>query len=86
MEVKKEYIPMMKDVFRALPQTLFIKDTEGKYAFTTKVCDLVNAEIRKVSIRVRHVIRRVAEMRMQFEVVDGKPSILQHTFDAEQQL
>lgn len=43
MEVKKEYIPFMKDVFRALPQTLFIKDAEGKYAFTTKVCDLVNA-------------------------------------------
>lgn len=29
MEIKKEYIPVMKDVFRALPQTLFIKDTEG---------------------------------------------------------
>lgn len=43
MEVKKEYISVMKDVFRALPQTLFIKDTEGKYALTTKVCDLVNA-------------------------------------------
>lgn len=43
MEVKKEYIPFMKDIFRALPQTLFLKDTEGRYAFTTKVCDLVNA-------------------------------------------
>ena len=43
MEVKKEYIPFMKDVFRSLPQTLFLKDTEGRYAFTTKVCDLVNA-------------------------------------------
>lgn len=43
MEVKKEYIPFMKDVFRSLPQTLFLKDTEGRYAFTTKACDLVNA-------------------------------------------
>lgn len=43
MEIKKEYAPLMADIFRALPQTLFIKDTEGRYAFTTKVCDLVNA-------------------------------------------
>lgn len=43
MEVKSEYIPFMKNVFRALPQTVFIKDTEGKYVFTTKVCDLINA-------------------------------------------
>ena len=43
MEIKKEYIPYMQDVFRALPQTLFIKDTEGRYVFTTKVCDLVNS-------------------------------------------
>lgn len=43
MEIKEEYIPFMKDIFRALPETLFIKDTEGKYVFTTKVCDLVNA-------------------------------------------
>lgn len=43
MEIKKEYEPFMKDIFRALPATLFIKDREGKYAFTTKVCDLVNA-------------------------------------------
>ncbi len=42
MEVKKEYAPFMTDVFRCLPQTVFIKDIEGKYAFTTKVCDLVN--------------------------------------------
>ena len=42
MEIKKEYAPFMKDIFRALPQTVFIKDTEGKYVFTTKVCDLVN--------------------------------------------
>ena len=43
MEVKKEYIPFMQEIFRALPQTVFIKDTEGRYVFTTKVCDLVNA-------------------------------------------
>lgn len=42
MEVKKEYVPYMKNIFRALPQTLFIKDTEGRYVFTTKVCDMVN--------------------------------------------
>ena len=42
MEVKKEYVPYMTDIFRALPQTVFIKDTEGRYAFTTKICDLVN--------------------------------------------
>lgn len=42
MEVKKEYMPYMKDIFRSLPQTLFIKDTEGRYTLTTKVCDLVN--------------------------------------------
>ena len=43
MEIKKEYEPFMKEVFMNLPATLFIKDKEGKYAFTTKVCDLVNA-------------------------------------------
>lgn len=42
MEVKKEYIPFMQDIFRSLPQTLFIKDTEGKYAFATRTCELVN--------------------------------------------
>ena len=43
MEIKKEYLPLMKDIFRALPQTAFIKDTEGKYVFATRVCELVNA-------------------------------------------
>ena len=43
MEIKKEYMPYMTDIFRALPQTVFLKDTEGRYAFTTKVCDLINA-------------------------------------------
>lgn len=43
MEVKKEYMPYMQDIFRALPQTFFLKDAEGKYAFASKVCELVNA-------------------------------------------
>ena len=43
MEIKKEYIPYMQDIFRALPQTFFLKDSEGKYAFASKVCELVNA-------------------------------------------
>lgn len=43
MEIKKEYVPFIRDIFRAFPQTVFIKDTEGKYVFTTKVCDLLNA-------------------------------------------
>ena len=43
MEVKKEYVPYMKDIFRALPQTFFLKDAEGRYAFATKVCELINA-------------------------------------------
>lgn len=43
MELKKEYEPFIKDIVRSLPATLFFKDTEGKYVFTTKVCDLVQA-------------------------------------------
>ena len=43
MEIKKEYMGHMKEIFRALPGTFFIKDTEGKYVFTTKICDMVNA-------------------------------------------
>lgn len=43
MEVKKEYLPYMTDIFRAFPQTFFLKDREGKYAFATKVCELINA-------------------------------------------
>lgn len=42
MEVKKEYMPYMKDIFQALPQTFFLKDAEGKYAFASKICELVN--------------------------------------------
>ena len=42
-EMEKEYIPYMQDIFRALPQTFFLKDSEGKYAFASKVCELVNA-------------------------------------------
>ena len=43
MEIKDEYRTYMQDIVRAMPATLFFKDTEGKYVFTTKVCDLVNA-------------------------------------------
>lgn len=43
MELKKEYEPFIKEIVRSLPATLFFKDTEGKYVFTTKVCDLVQA-------------------------------------------
>jgi len=42
VEVKKEYMPYMKDIFQALPQTFFLKDAEGKYAFASKICELVN--------------------------------------------
>ena len=41
--MEKEYIPYMQDIFRALPQTFFLKDSEGKYACASKVCELVNA-------------------------------------------
>lgn len=43
MEIKKGHEKYMKHFFRAMPATLFIKDNEAKYIFTTKVCDLVNA-------------------------------------------
>ena len=43
MEIKEEYKTYMQEIVRALPATLFFKDTEGKYVFTTKVCDLVQA-------------------------------------------
>lgn len=43
MEIKEEFKTYMKEIVRALPATLFFKDTEGRYVFTTQVCDLVNA-------------------------------------------
>ncbi len=43
MEIKDEFKASMKDIFRSLPATLFLKDTEGKYVYTTQICDLVNA-------------------------------------------
>lgn len=43
MEVKEEYKAYMKEIVRSLPATLFFKDTEGKYVFTTRVCDLIQA-------------------------------------------
>ncbi len=43
MEVDKEYAHVMEDIYHSLPEMFFIKDIEGKYVFTTKECDLVNA-------------------------------------------
>ncbi len=43
MEIKKEYESFMKEIFWALPTTLFIKDRFGKYAFATRMCNLINA-------------------------------------------
>ena len=43
MEINEEYNIYIKDFVRALPATLFFKDTEGKYIFTTKVSNMLNA-------------------------------------------
>lgn len=43
MEIKEEYKSYMKEIVRSLPATIFFKDIEGKYIFTTKTCDLINA-------------------------------------------
>lgn len=43
MEVDKEYAHVMEDIYHSLPEMFFIKDIEGKYVFTTKECDLVDA-------------------------------------------
>lgn len=43
MEISKKFRPYMTDIVRSLPATLFFKDTKGKYVFTTKTCDLINA-------------------------------------------
>lgn len=50
MEIKEEYKTYMQEIVRALPATLFFKDTEGKYVFTTKVCDLINAGPEKTIV------------------------------------
>ena len=42
MEIKEEYRTYMQEIVRSLPATLFFKDAEGKYVFTTRECDLVN--------------------------------------------
>ncbi len=42
MEIRKEYEIYIKDFARALPATLFFKDTEGRYVFSTKVNDMLN--------------------------------------------
>lgn len=85
MEVKKEYMPYMKDIFRALPQTLFIKDAEGRYAFTTKVCDFVNGGAEKSIIGKRdYEIQFDKELGMRYykedmEIVEK--GISTHTID-----
>ena len=40
MEIDEEYKDYMQDIVKSLPATIFFKDTEGKYVFTTKTCDL----------------------------------------------
>ena len=54
MEIKKEYEPFMKEVFRNLPATLFIKDKEGKYAFmdTTGNDSILNFLFDEMYIKV----------------------------------
>lgn len=85
MEVKRECTPYMGEVFRALPETLFIKDTEGRYAFTTKVCDLVNAGpdgtiIGKTDVEVQ--FDKTLGMRYYKEDMDIiKNGISTHTID-----
>ena len=43
MEIKKEYMPFMREIFRALPESFFIKDAECRYAFVTRTCEFLNA-------------------------------------------
>lgn len=43
MEIDEGYKVYMQDIVKSLPATIFFKDTEGKYVFTTKTCDLINA-------------------------------------------
>lgn len=43
MEIKEEFKIHIKDMVKALPVTLFFKDTEGKYVFSTGDCNLINA-------------------------------------------
>lgn len=42
MEINEEYKIYIKDFVRALPATLFFKDTEGRYVFSTKVSEMLN--------------------------------------------
>ena len=44
MEIKKEYAPFLNEIFRALPETLFIKDAEGCYVFATRICKFLSGE------------------------------------------
>lgn len=53
MEIDEEYKDYMQDIVKSLPATIFFKDTEGKYVFTTKTCDLINAGRDKTIIGKR---------------------------------
>lgn len=85
MEIKKEYEPFMKDIFRALPETFFIKDIEGKYVFTTKVCDLVNAGPDETIVgKWDYEIQRDKELGMRYYNEDMEileKGISTHTID-----
>lgn len=86
MEIKKEYLPYMKDIFRALPETLFIKDGTGKYVFTTKVCDLINAGPEGTIIgKYDYEIQQDPELGMRYHQEDLEileKGISTHTIDS----
>lgn len=86
MEIKKEYLPYMKDIFRALPETLFIKDGTGKYVFTTKVCDLINAGSEGTIIgKYDYEIQQDPELGMRYHQEDLEileKGISTHTIDS----
>lgn len=42
MEIKVGYETYLKNIFSDLPATMFIKDKEGKYIYTTKICEWIN--------------------------------------------
>lgn len=43
MEIKKEFKQYMKDIVRSLPITLFFKDTQARYVYTSDLCALINS-------------------------------------------
>lgn len=85
MEVKKEYIPYLQDIFLALPQTFFLKDAEGRYAFATKVCELINAGTEGTIIGKRdYDVQFDKELGMRYYQEDMeiiKTGISTHTID-----